>query len=167
MQAVCDAKCRIWDAVISWPGSVHDSRIFRHSGLKQQLETNRHGILLGDSGYPLLPYLLTPYRDPADATQKKFNRCLSRGRVRIEMCFGILKRRFACLNKTLRMPLERLSQVIMACIILNNKAIDFKAPLPPLEADVDVRLQPIEILQHDNPKVAAQQFRDRIALLLM
>ena len=107
-QAICDHRYRIWDAVIRWPGSVHDSRIFRHSHINQKLSVSEiDGILLGDSGYPLFKYLMTSYRDPTTDVQRNFNNCLSIGRVRIEMTFGLLKRRFACLNKPLRVPIER------------------------------------------------------------
>ena len=37
VQSVCNAKFRIWNLVICWPGSIHDLQIFCHSGLNEQL----------------------------------------------------------------------------------------------------------------------------------
>ena len=82
---------QIFDIVARWPGSAHDSRIFHNSNVKHRLQNGelegsgnlctlgvrriifiscshdkvvRTGILLGDSGYPQLPYLFTPVLDP-------------------------------------------------------------------------------------------------------
>ena len=48
------------DVVARWPGSTHDATIFQESGLRRWLEEEPRGWLVGDSGYPLRPYLLTP-----------------------------------------------------------------------------------------------------------
>ena len=44
------------DIVAGWPGSVHDSRVLRNSGLYQTAAIKFPGDthLLGDGGYPLL-----------------------------------------------------------------------------------------------------------------
>ena len=49
--------------VASWPDSTHDSHIFRTSHIHHQLEgTNfENGVLIRDSGYACLPYLMAPY----------------------------------------------------------------------------------------------------------
>ena len=52
------------------------------------------GILLGDGGYPCLPYLLTPYSEPGTEAEEAFNGALNSTRARIEMVFGQLKSRF-------------------------------------------------------------------------
>ncbi|KAM7308054.1 putative nuclease HARBI1 isoform X1 [Ixodes scapularis] len=64
VMVVCDADCRIMCIDRRYPGSVHDSFVWRFSWLRNQLEQGqvpRDGrFLLGDSGYPLEPWLITP-----------------------------------------------------------------------------------------------------------
>ncbi len=112
-----------------WPGCVHDSRIFKNSALYDKLlsgEFGNGGYLLGDSGYALHSFLLTPFDYEAaqmDISQKRFNTCLSTGSIQIEMAFGKLKRRFACLYRQLQIRLKRVCNVIIACFILHNLSI--------------------------------------------
>lgn len=95
----CDATFRFVHCVAKWPGSVHDSRVFRESSLARIFETGaRTGLILGDSGYALKKYLMVPYLTPANRAEEKFNTALCRTRVTIEQAYGILKRRFPCLQ---------------------------------------------------------------------
>lgn len=75
VQIVCDAKYHILNVVARWPGSTHDSRILRMSRLGQAYEDGMvQGILLGDSGYPLKPWLMTPILNPRTAAEEEYNR---------------------------------------------------------------------------------------------
>lgn len=62
VQAVCDANCKFQNIVCRWPGSSHDSTIFQNSRLRVELENGVYGdhVLVGDSGYAIKPYLITP-----------------------------------------------------------------------------------------------------------
>nr|CAH7763113.1 unnamed protein product [Callosobruchus chinensis] len=83
MQAVCDHRHKILDVFIGFPGSVHDSRVFRNSGQKNGLaEKCGTYYSLGDSGYILLLNLLTPYKDRGNLTrqQQNYNLQLSKNR---------------------------------------------------------------------------------------
>lgn len=73
-QVVINAKLEIIDIVAHWPGS-HDSTIFDHSRIKTLLEMGRFGdsVLLGDSGYPTLPYLMTPLLNLTTAAEHLYN----------------------------------------------------------------------------------------------
>ncbi|EXX64371.1 hypothetical protein RirG_143350 [Rhizophagus irregularis DAOM 197198w] len=63
--------------------------------------------LLGDSAYPISPFLIIPFKDPSSQKHKKFNQFHSRYRVVIENAFGRLKARFRTLKdldiKTVKM----------------------------------------------------------------
>ena len=67
VQVVFDNNYKFLDIVAQWPGSVHDARILRESGLFALFEAGRVPVgchLLGDSGYPSQNWLLTPYLRP-------------------------------------------------------------------------------------------------------
>ncbi|XP_049523941.1 putative nuclease HARBI1 [Dermacentor silvarum] len=57
---VCDADLRIVAIDPRMPGSCHDSFVWRHSALRRRLTCGflNDEFLLGDSGYPLEPWLL-------------------------------------------------------------------------------------------------------------
>lgn len=57
-------QMKILGLFVGYPGSVHDSRVFRNSSLCQNLvESRGRYYLLADSGYPLIDNLLTPFKD--------------------------------------------------------------------------------------------------------
>ncbi|KAM7310242.1 putative nuclease HARBI1 [Ixodes scapularis] len=64
VMVVCDANMRILAVDPSMPGCSHDALVWRQSWVRQQCIAGRlirHGeYLLGDSGYPLEPWLMTP-----------------------------------------------------------------------------------------------------------
>lgn len=72
VQCIADTNLIFHDVVAKWPGSTHDSRIFNNSYINQQLMDGQiDGILLGDAGYALLPYLVTPFPQPVNERAKK------------------------------------------------------------------------------------------------
>ena len=46
-------------ACFQWPGSVHNSRVFANSAIKQVLEALQHVHVMAASGYPCKQYLMT------------------------------------------------------------------------------------------------------------
>lgn len=68
LQAVTGPQLQFFDVVASWPGSVHDSRIFDNSRLRVMYEEHRlPGHLLGDMGYACFRFLMTPLAQPVRA----------------------------------------------------------------------------------------------------
>ena len=103
VQLSCDADASIMncDCVVRWPESVHDARILRESAVFPMFETMPRpleGYILGDSGYMLKDWLLTPYIHIVNAEQQRYNGSHCATRCIIERCNGILKRRWHCLH---------------------------------------------------------------------
>uniref|UniRef100_A0A3P9K6K5 DDE Tnp4 domain-containing protein n=1 Tax=Oryzias latipes TaxID=8090 RepID=A0A3P9K6K5_ORYLA len=95
----------------------------------EELQTNRpDGIILGDSAYPLLPWLITPFLAASTPAQARFNTAHCKTRCAIERLNGVLKRRFACLNY-LRVEPQGACNIILACIVLHNIATRRNVPL--------------------------------------
>jgi len=82
--------------------------------------------LLGDAGYPLQPWLITPIPDaPHDTPEGLFNARQIRARNVIERCFGVLKQRFRCLlkHRVLHYNHEGAANIIHTCVVLHNICI--------------------------------------------
>ncbi len=74
-QIICDSDCIIRDVEARWPGSTHDSLMWRHSELCHDVDNGKYqGLqLLGDSGYPCRPNLFTPLLDPKTPGERRYN----------------------------------------------------------------------------------------------
>ncbi len=67
IQLVGNADHIITNFVVKWPGSVYDARM-------RELQTNQpDGIILRDSAYPLLPWLMTPFLAANTPEQARFS----------------------------------------------------------------------------------------------
>ncbi|CAH1993885.1 unnamed protein product [Acanthoscelides obtectus] len=98
VQATCDAREMFTSVDVSWPGSVHDSRIWRNSQTRSQLINKANVVLLGDGVYGIEPSLMTPFINPTPGAEINYNKLLKQERVISERCFGQLKRRFPILH---------------------------------------------------------------------
>ena len=80
--------------------------------------------LVGDSAYPLNPWLMKPYpertRDPQEIT---FNKELSSARVQVECAFGTLKNQWRILQKHFDGDIEFAIKATIACAVLHNICI--------------------------------------------
>ena len=74
-----------------WPGSTHDSRILHESNIKRQFENIQfRRILLGDKGYPNLPYLCTSLHRKQTNIERRYNVAHKKTRCIItERCLGV------------------------------------------------------------------------------
>ena len=124
------------DVVVKWPGSVHDVRIFSNSASNDKLRNGKmptcfkcvvsdeHPIpvvILGDSAYPLVPYLMKEYANGRSTVQEQYfgYKLCSAGNV-IECAFGRLKACFSALRRQMDINLSDLPGVIYACFVLHN-----------------------------------------------
>lgn len=111
------------------PGSVHDMRMFRYSGLQskcspQFFPPNTH--LLADSAYTLQENVMVRYKNTGNLTveQRFHNRVHSEIRSSVERTIWLLKCRWRILLD--RFPMKRLDLApyyIIACCVLHNLAL--------------------------------------------
>ncbi|CAH1988821.1 unnamed protein product [Acanthoscelides obtectus] len=74
-QATCNSNEEFTSLDVSWPGSVHDSQIWENSDIYNVMKWNRaSAVLLGDSGYGIASWLMTPFRIAETAEQRSYNR---------------------------------------------------------------------------------------------
>jgi hypothetical protein len=132
-QAVVDSNKRFLDLYLGRPGSTNDSRVLRCSSLYrlamyQTLFDGYYSVegfspyLLGDSGYPLLPWLMVPHKNVRNLSvlETLFNKKLRKGRSVVENAFGILKQTFKELLVKSELDVVFLPDVITCCAILHN-----------------------------------------------
>ena len=126
VQAMTDASYKFIDAVVKLSGSTHESFIFRFSDVKDYFDANHieisDGLVLGDSGYPLLRYLMTPYINSRNPEEVRYNRAHKSTRCSVERAIGQMKWRFACLHSGLRVDPSEACLTISAYIVLHNIA---------------------------------------------
>nr|CAD7264842.1 unnamed protein product [Timema shepardi] len=154
VQVACGAHLKIVDIVTRRPGSFHDASIFGASSLKSRFEQGRvKGILLGDSGYPCLPYLLTPLLNARTEADQRYNSAHIATRNPVERLFGLWKRHFRCLTAKLETKPHNTVDIIIATAVLHNISInvdeaflgdempwieDEHGPLPPLPGNNNI-----------------------------
>ncbi|KAG0426058.1 hypothetical protein HPB47_026812 [Ixodes persulcatus] len=132
--AITGPQLQFFDVVASWPGSVHDSRIFDGSRARALYEESRvPGVLLGDMGYACLPFLMTPLANPGEANSPggRYSKAQIRTRNSVERAFGVWKRRFPCLDMRLQHKTRHSCSIITACAALHNLGRARNEPLPP------------------------------------
>lgn len=171
MQVIGNHDLKIQNIVERWPGSTHDSFIFDNSSIKNRMEREEFypGVLLGDAGYKLETYLLTPFRNPQTDQERLFNRSHIKTRNSVEQLFGVWKRRFPCLAFGLRTEIQTTMSVKVACSVIYNICINNRDELPEnLDPEINLVIQraneaneDIRGLQSNNRRAIA--YRNRVA----
>ncbi|XP_065366236.1 putative nuclease HARBI1 [Calliphora vicina] len=144
---VCDHKLQIRYIASHYPGSAHDSLIWNASELKQFLKTNHNNgdkntWILGDAGYPLEPFLITPFRSAAEGTpESRFNHIHSQTRNVVERTIGVLKNRFRCIlgARQLHYSPKVAAKITNVCAALHNICIYYKMDLPEINIENNIR----------------------------
>ena len=141
LMAVVDHRCRFIDICVGWPGSVHDSRVFRNSPLGRRLTQEHYraqvlpeeAYIIGDAAFQLSTFMITPFREnqlraqrhgePTPQQKKHFNHVLSGARVVVEHTFGVLKSRFRRLSLVETKSVENAVHLVTAVCVLHNICI--------------------------------------------
>ena len=138
VQVVVDHNGLITDIVARWPGSTHDAFMWDNSAVGEKAARGDFGdsFFLGDSGYPLRTYLITPVDNPASPAEQAFNDSHKTTRTHIERVFGRWKARFRSIHRSaggLRLSPLKSCQVIVVTAMLHNIAV--RAGLPDVDDD--------------------------------
>jgi len=132
----CDRKIRYHHS--GCPGSAHDNRVYRNMDLYQNPENyfSENEFNLGDSAFANSPFMVSSFKkqtgEEIPEEHERFNKLLSKVRMRSEHTIGILKGRFPWL-RSIRMKitkkkrsLRRILRLLNATIILHNMLLTFK-----------------------------------------
>ncbi|KAL2090743.1 hypothetical protein ACEWY4_013006 [Coilia grayii] len=134
-QVICDHQGVFLDVVARWPGSTHDAYVFQDSAIGREAAMSRgEWRLIGDSGYPLRPYLFTPVANPQDAREAAYNEAHRLARGVVERSIGRWKMRFRCLHKSaggLLFTPAKACAVICVTAMLHNIAVRARAACVP------------------------------------
>ena len=129
---------------------------------------------LGDSGYSLRPWLLTPLANPQGRAEEIYNERHKTIRSLIERCNGVLKMRFRCLlkHRFLHYHPTVCSKIINACALLHNMCIDANIELEEIDYAVNVdefgifenNFNIIEQMNANNPDLQAGRQMQRCVI---
>lgn len=174
-QVVGNDEGRILDICADWQGANTDARIWNSSPVKAVIHRQSQFLVAGDSGYPISPVCITPFRVAEaqhDLRKRLFNRRHSGLRtVCTENIFGVVKRRWRCL-KLLRSKHKWARETVIACMILHNIGLlwadegpedEEDMPPPPVPA-VPAAAMEQEELEPADVRARGQMVRERLLL---
>jgi hypothetical protein len=137
-QAVVNVKKMFTSIYVGLPGSVNDQRVLRRSGLWHEVVNRglmgvesgyQNGIppyLLADKGYPLLNWIMVPFKDdgqPRSLAEGYYNKRHRRGRSVVENAFGLLKENWREMGRKTDLHVTIVPDVFKCCCILHNLTI--------------------------------------------
>lgn len=136
LRGIVNPQLHFQHIAVGFPGSIHDSRVLRLSGIFNLAENeeiltaptrmvNRvqlRPMLVSDSAYPLKNWLLKPFsnRGHLSHQKKRFNAKLSAMRSVVERAFGMLKGRWRALLKRIEQDHTSVQRTVTAACVLHN-----------------------------------------------
>lgn len=114
--------------------------------------------LIGDLGYPLLPWLMVPHKVNGQllVSETLFNKKLRKGRCVVENAFGILKQSFKELLDKFNLHITFISDVILCYAILHNVLLrQSHEKVEELQQVLRIEGLEGEIVDEDGPSVDA------------
>lgn len=115
--------------------------------------------VVGDSGYSLRPWILTPILGAApNSPEALYNVQQIRCRSLVEQCNGLLKMRFRCLlkHRVLHYSPPIASKIINTCAVLHNICISENVPLE-INDDNDNEEIDFEMYNNENEDIANEE----------
>lgn len=125
-------------------GVQADSAILKNTSFYKQLTTNNLNmpsdivnngnrypyIFLADGGFMLEQNIMTPFRQPKEATKLRYNKVLSHTRANVENAFGELESRFKLLSSCIGLNYLTTALVVMSMCRIHNLLKDYDEGIP-------------------------------------
>lgn len=181
VQALVDSEGRFLDISAGWPSTMNPAAILRQTRLYSGVEKSRELLngpsytlsdgysipqyIMGDSCFPLLPWLLTPYdeHDSFGSAQREFNAAHRRAMGLVDTAFGRVKARWQLLARTWKEEcVEFLPFVIVMGCVLHNFLIKCGEPLPDESVGVCLKEEESPVFEGEGDETG-QKMRDALA----
>jgi hypothetical protein len=136
VQLIAGPDLKIYNVFAEFPGSNHDSYIWRNSAVRNAFEeggTFPEGWLVADSGYPQEPWIMTPVANATSPAEHLYNSVHISTRNPIERTNGVLKSRWRVLDRPLAYEPGKVCQIIAACCVLHNICIQYNLDVDDFE----------------------------------
>ncbi|KAI5674434.1 hypothetical protein M9H77_14798 [Catharanthus roseus] len=152
VQALVDSEGRFLDVSAGWPSTMSPESILRQSKFFSCVEESKEYMqgpsfelsdgnsipqyILGESCFPILPWLLTPYRksdekDELNPSETAFNSVHDGGTEIVKMAFGRVRKRWKLVAmKWKEKCFEAFPYVVVSCCLLHNFLIKCSEPMP-------------------------------------
>lgn len=186
VQALVDSEGRFLDVSAGWPSTMKPEIFLRESKLYREVEQSKELLngpsynlsegclipqyILGDSCFPLLPWLLTPYNrvneeDSFGSAERAFNCVHGNAMELVGDAFGRLRARWRLLaasRKWKQECVEHLPFVVVACCLLHNFVVKFNEAMPDEGVEKEEGLPSFDGVEDES----AVRVRDALALHL-
>ncbi|KAH9094495.1 hypothetical protein LEN26_018303, partial [Aphanomyces euteiches] len=154
--AACSFDMRFTFILAGREGSAHDGRVLEDA-YEYSFERQSDRYYLGDAGYALSPFVLTPYRGvryhlkefkegnkkPRNM-QELFNLRHSSCRNVIERTFGVVKKRFPILSRMPSYPYKRQVSIVLADCTIHNFILCHQGFTDEYDVEDEADLSPIQ-----------------------
>lgn len=127
VQAICDAQCRLTYLSASSPGSANDRVAYKNSKIGDFIDKlPLDYVVLADAAYDPSEHCLPMYFGMSrhDTKYDSYNYYASQLRIRIEMCFGMMTRKFEILDCPLKTKLSKAILILHTIGRLHNYCIN-------------------------------------------
>ncbi|MCO5548342.1 hypothetical protein L7F22_001799 [Adiantum nelumboides] len=145
VQCIVDSNMRFMDVFAGFLGSVND--LFYCCAMRGLILNGPKYVngsffigeyIVADGGYPLLPWLMRPYKTPSTPTEKLFSYKLSSTRIVVEPAFGWLKMKWRYLHGKVMKPYPRhLARAIIVRCMLHNMCLDYEKSMDEITIGVN------------------------------
>ncbi|XP_018406996.1 PREDICTED: putative nuclease HARBI1 [Cyphomyrmex costatus] len=179
VQAIVDPDLKILNINARYPGARNDAYIWNASPIKRAMEYHyNHGerrtYLIGDAGYPLEPWFMTPLPHyPEWSRQYQYNEKLCKARSIVERFFGVFKAvwRYLSYQRVLMYAPDVVGQIINACAVLHNMRLHYRLFMDIEEENINLNNEPMNLNNleermegHRQPRAIAQRIQKQIML---